>query len=313
VGTIRHFWREHYDFSFRRGKALYSRRQAREVSHTEACYAPGSDLVEMLLEATDPPEDVRDGIPRHFREWAKTAWVDEWNAHPDEATGGEIVEPAREEFRALVRAGLLTMHTLSVGKLRSGDETNVQRKPLLHYARSFGTKVRWGDVRGLSIWAKRGPHSPDVPRVAVRVEVFGQVGYHKFAGLSYTKFRDLCELYDVGIRCKVSGGDERAVELYPGFVADALAVPLDDQADGPGDGQPSPPPGGPAAPPVEVTEAVGPCAEGERPSPQAEAAVAGLVATLSGGAAGHPDGQEGNAGARAREGASCCPAEEVSP
>lgn len=238
VQTIRAYWQREYDFSFRRGNDLYSRRLGAAVRRSDACFAPDSELVELLLQATDAPEDGRDGIHRHFREWAKTAWKDEWKIRPEEAASGELIEVAREEFRALVRAGLLTPKTLSVGKLRSGEETNVQNKPLLHFARSFAVTSRWADVRGLCIWSKKGPHSPDVPRVAVRVEVFGQVGFARLAGMPYEKFATLCELYDVGKRAWVRGKQDRAVELLPEFVAEALAVPLDDPAEGPQPGHP---------------------------------------------------------------------------
>jgi hypothetical protein len=273
VEIIRAYWRERYDFCFRRGKALYSRKLAREVQHSEACFAPCTELVDRLELAVDAPEDGRDGIPRHFREWAKVAWVDEWNAHQDETSAGELVDPAREQFRALVRGGLLTVVALAHGYQagESGEETKVQKKPLLHWARSFAKGYRWmgADVRGLSIWAKKGP-TPALPRVALRVEVFGQVHYAKLAGMPYEQFASLCELYDVGTRCKVQGGDTRAVELLPEFVADALDVPLDEPTGGaPEAGQPPPGAGG-----------------------------------------GQPDGQEAFTGARPREDASFCPGSE---
>lgn len=264
VEIIRSYWRECYDFCFRRGKALFSRKLGREVPHSEACFAPCTELVDRLELAVDAPEDGRDGIPRHYREWAKVAWVDEWNAQQDETTSGELVDHAREQFRATVRGGLLTVVALAHGYQagESGEETKVQKKPLLHFARSFAKGTRWADVRGLSIWSKKRPNS-QVPRVALRVEVFGQVHYARLTGLSYDQFATLCELYDVGTRCKVQGGDTRAVELLPEFVADALDVPFDEP-----------------------------------------------TATRETAPGGQTDGQDGVAGAHAREEASVCPGSE---
>src|SRR5262249_28169367 len=136
VETIREHWRGEYSFSFRRGEELYSPRLGGPVGRGGACLAPGSGLSKKLVLAADAPQD-REDIHRHFRDWVKTAWVDECNEQPEETTTGELVEHAMEEFRGLVRSGLLTVVALAHGYQsgESGEETKVRKRPLLHWAR----------------------------------------------------------------------------------------------------------------------------------------------------------------------------------
>ena len=100
---VNHF-KKTYQPVFRRGSALYSALQGREVRAGEACYAPGKDLAEKLMTATDAPRDGngprRSGIPQFFRTWAGSAWKDILDSLPEEEQAGEVSHFAEEQFRA---------------------------------------------------------------------------------------------------------------------------------------------------------------------------------------------------------------------
>ena len=65
------------------------------------------------------------------------------------------------------------------------------------------------------------------------MELFGQSpGGSDLVRMGQRKFGDLAELYDVGTRVKVSGGDVRAVELTSEFLAFLFGQPVTDEEDG---------------------------------------------------------------------------------
>ena len=123
----------------------------------------------------------------------------------------------------------------------------MERRPLIAWARQFAKAKQWGDVRGHRCWSRLQESATAKPqlRVALRVELFHQLHLADLAKFSQEEFRNLCELYGVGIRCKVRGGNTRAVELTPEFIADLEAQPEETQpeetqtTDRRTDGQPS--------------------------------------------------------------------------
>lgn len=227
VALIRGYWRSRYDFIFTRAGDLYSAKLGRVVKPSEACYAPSSELVALLECADDAPTDP-DDIHKHFGKWAKTAYVDERNARPPEEATGELCPPAMEQFRHLVRGAVRTVVSLGENFQRGKDDrTEVQKKPLIEFARAFALHNgnKWGNVRGLSIWSKvKGGRI----KVAIRVELFQELRCcPELARLTYDKFADLCVQYGIGTRCKVRGGDERAVLLEDEFSEGMVAEPED--------------------------------------------------------------------------------------
>src|SRR5207244_3988798 len=69
---LEHF-RLKYEATFRRDTCLYSAALGRLVKASEACYAPGKELVDKLFAATDAPRSdngvKRGAIPQFFRTW----------------------------------------------------------------------------------------------------------------------------------------------------------------------------------------------------------------------------------------------------
>ncbi|HYT95319.1 MAG TPA: hypothetical protein VEL76_41760, partial [Gemmataceae bacterium] len=267
VQTILAHWLERYKPVFKRGKEMYSKRLGRWVSASEACYAPSSELVTQLLFATDAPEGGKEDIPKHFRDWAKTAWVDLLDKLWEEEIADNPVEKAREEFRKLVREALLK-HVV-VGYTHRGvhpetgkevEITDTQRRPLIVWAEMFAGKGkdggerdsdskltygRWGDIRGYRLWSRleRGETEGECDRirVALRVELFAQIPVRELARMSQSQFTSLAHTYGVGKPVHVRGGDLRAVELDPDFLADVLDSPANEEPDAPDGREPSRP------------------------------------------------------------------------
>ena len=165
-------------------------------------------------------------LPSLFRKWAPTALQDLRGELEEEGAGGEIVESAGEEFRRQLSAALLTLHTLGkdvVGKDRLGrekTETEVERRTILEWVDRFANTTKWTDVRSLCVWGCRDKDG--ALRVAIRAELFSQIHAPDLSKIAPKRLAELCTLYGLGSRCKVEGGDTRAVELEPGFVQELL-------------------------------------------------------------------------------------------
>jgi putative DNA primase/helicase len=86
--VILDYLRDKYEPTFRRGPLIYSAKYGREIKKQEMCSAPGSDLIEPLLKASDFPQypegggPKRSSLPYFFRNWAPIAWQDLLNSSP---------------------------------------------------------------------------------------------------------------------------------------------------------------------------------------------------------------------------------------
>lgn len=231
VLALRQWLHERYAFTFRRGRLLYSAALGREVSASEITGTPTSDVLALLAEQSDAPR-LRGGnavdaqlLPYHYRTWLPVAWGDLAAGLPEEADAAEVVEPAAEEFRGRLSAALLAMVALTYHYDRSeSDRTEVQRRPVVEWARLFARPGRWESVRGYRIWSRR---DGETVRIAIRAELLGQLHARDLAGLSQRRLSDLCVLYGLGRPCHVAGGGRRATELSPNYLADLLAGPAD--------------------------------------------------------------------------------------
>jgi hypothetical protein len=232
VAVIRLFWLREYDFIFTRGRDLYSAKHGRTVPRSEVCDAPCSELVPLLLAAGDAPAD-REDLHKHFGKWAKTAYKDELRERPAEEATAEVMPLAMEQFRLLVRGALRTVVSLGENYDRKKEwapKTEVQKKPLIEFARAFATHNgrNWGSVRGMSIWSRV---KDGKIQVALRVELFQELRCcPDLMKLTYDKFAGLCVLYAVGGRCRVRGGLARAVLLGDDFFERMTAAPEDEPA-----------------------------------------------------------------------------------
>jgi hypothetical protein len=219
------YFRELFDPSFRRGRVIYSRSLGREVDPAEACFAPGIELIRRLEFASDVPcykdgAKNRGGIPGHFVRWAKSAWVDLIRPLEEEAEASEVDPGAASDFEADLRGALQRMLPLGHTYGKDGEQ-RVERHSVISWCSIFSKSPQckpghWGDVRSYMVWFRR---DGDLLRVALRVELFGQIGA---SGLPKTqaKLTQLCELYDLGKPIRLLG--LRAVELHPDFVASLL-------------------------------------------------------------------------------------------
>jgi hypothetical protein len=236
---LAHF-RTKYQPTFRRGTNLYSAALGREVKVGEACCGAGQELIRQLAQAVDAPKN-NDGVkhsalPQFFRTWSSSAWVDLLDSLPEEEAAGEIAEPAKEEFRVRLKAALNTIVCVGKTVYRRGredqqdkEDTEVQRRSLIDWCVIFAKPTkRWESVRSYNVWSRREPtECGDRVRVALRVELFGQLGFHDLARLSPKKFTQLAEQYEVGTRLRVDR-ENRGVELAEGFVEELLDRPSDE-------------------------------------------------------------------------------------
>jgi hypothetical protein len=260
-----------YDPVFRRGEKIYCN-GGREITRADACFGPDSALLDKLAQAVDAQRDEhgvkRSALPKLFGTWSRTAWVDLLASLPEEEATAEVSEPASEEFRQAVAAGLLRMATF--GQVYAGgtdgrphDETRTEQRSFLDWARLWAKPGAWAQVRSFFLWVRRADGTPGGLQLALRVEFFGQGSpVRELARMKHRAFADLAELYGVGTRtdprtgkdCRAGG--ERVVELSPAFVAGLLeGPPLTD-----GRRKEEPAHAGEKAPPASTSE-YGPYAE----------------------------------------------------
>jgi hypothetical protein len=221
---LAHF-KETYRPAFRRGEVIYSEALAREVKRTEACAAPGIDLVNKLEGAGDAPRNqygvMRNDLPRFFATWAKTCWVDLVAGLPEEALGEEVSNAARDDFRDLM-VSLLRRYMTFGRKEADSQAIRQERRTLIDWARLFAKPGQWQDIRGLALWVKAVDSKP---RVALNHQLFSQTTTNYLLPGGHRHFADLAERYDVGVRIRAGG--QRAVELTEEFIAFVLDKPQD--------------------------------------------------------------------------------------
>jgi hypothetical protein len=195
---------------------------------------PTSEVIARLTAAGAAPTrrdgspDV-DALPRVFRDWLPVAWSDLRRSLRPEGESGEVVGSAEQQFRARLRAVFKTVVALQYAH-RQGteDREQVQRRPVIDWCRQFGRTSRWGDVRGLDVWAKTvGGRLV----VAFRATLIGQLHVPGWGVVDHEQLSLLCRTYNVGSPCRVKGGLARAVQLTDEFVADLLDAPADDADD----------------------------------------------------------------------------------
>jgi hypothetical protein len=243
---LAHF-RHVYRPVFKRGEVLYSASLGREVRRSEACFGASTKLIEALAGATNSPRlqngDVNHAaLPNLFKTWARTAWADLLEPLPEEESGDEIVDPAAEDFRALVSAALHRPVKLGqvYERVRGKEvemETQAESRSLIDWCRLWAKPGGWAQVRSYLLWCRKEATEEGAQlRVALRPELFRQVGGADLGSLTQRRFAKLAEMYNVGLgqECR-PGGRTRAVELTEEFVAELLDRPALTN-----DGSPSP-------------------------------------------------------------------------
>jgi hypothetical protein len=231
------YFRRIYQPVFKRGEALYSSSLGREVRRAEACFGASTELIDALAHATNAPRLQGDvinhaALPNLFKTWSRTAWADLLKDLPEEESGDEIVDPAAEDFRALVSVALHRPVKLGqvYERVRGKEiemETQAENRSLIDWCRLWAKPGGWAQVRSYLLWCRLEATEEGARlRVALRPELFRQVGGTDLAGLTQRRFAKLAEMYNVGLgqECR-PGGRTRAVELTEEFLADLLDRP----------------------------------------------------------------------------------------
>ncbi len=241
-GIIFADFKQRYAPVFRRGTTLYSSALGREVRLGEACAGAPIALIEKLAGATDAPRDRkgnrdRAALPYFFNQWCRSAWADLLGGLPEEEVTAEISESAQDEFRGKVTAALLTLVSMGrrVQDAKEGQEgrrpeTEIERRSLLDWCWQWAKPGRWESVRSYMLWTRREPTAgfAHVLKIALRVELFNQIGRADLAKLTQNKFDRLAAQYGVGEpreNAKVNG--TRCTILTTEFVEGLLARPGD--------------------------------------------------------------------------------------
>jgi hypothetical protein len=230
--VVRADWVEHYAFAWARPDedVAWSTALGRLVSGREACRAPRMALAQRILAGA--PQECKDRggkprlarVPAVFRTWAPVAWADVMAELPDEPDAAEVVPGAQEDFRRRLLAALTRQITL--GAVRDGQEVR-ELRAVVDWCKRRAVEGNWRRVRSWRVWSRLAPGNgtrDERLRVAVVVELFGQIGCQDLKGLSTDRFVALCEMYGCGKRVRVGHGGKCGVELTPEFLAEALAA-----------------------------------------------------------------------------------------
>jgi hypothetical protein len=125
---------------------------------------------------------------------------------------------------------LLTLQAFSYHHRGSdGTERNeVQRRTLISWCNVWAKRGKWGTIRTLALWSQRD--TTGQLKVALHKRLFAQI--NRPAPWTQKRFAQLCELYEIGALALERPGGSRAVELYPDFIQDLRAGPVDESDDG---------------------------------------------------------------------------------
>ncbi len=204
VDIIRDYFAERYKPVFKTSGNGIHCEDGEEVLPSVACSAASSKLIAQLATASDAPR-YQTGIiktaslPAFFKTWAATAWTDLRDTLPtedDAELGGDA--PARESFRGMVRAALLSLQCLG-GKDENGVR-DFERASLIEWARRFAKYNRWSSVRSFPLWCKqRADGGAFVTMVAFSHDLLAQIGADRsLVKMGPNRFARLAKKYDVG-------------------------------------------------------------------------------------------------------------------
>jgi hypothetical protein len=203
---VGHFWHL-YRPLFKDGNAIRCA-DGRTVFMTEACAVADTPLIQALAGAVNAPTYKGGGLnynalPGFFKTWARVAWGDLLNALPEE-DDAELagLEPARDEFRRLVRDAMLTEVVLGEVITAGRDQqTRVERRSLIGWCQRFAKVGPWRQIRDKQCWCKlvELPDAEIVFRVAIRHGVFAQLkADRRLVEMPPKKFTRRAARYEVG-------------------------------------------------------------------------------------------------------------------
>lgn len=223
AAIIHDFLRDAFDPIFRRYENLWSRSRGRLVRRAEILGGAPTTLIEMLGAAIEARRNEdgtaqRSCLPKLYREWAPTALADLLAALPEEEGSAEVEESAGLVFRRQVASAFFTQVTLA----KDEENREIQiRRSLIDWCFAFAKPGPWQSVRSYLCWVRGS--GIDV-RVAIRAELFGQLGPRELADMTQNKFGRLSVTYGVGEPDRRVCG-RRVVELTPQFIAELRLAP----------------------------------------------------------------------------------------
>ncbi len=249
AGILLAHLRATYDPLHKRDQLVWSRTLARIVDLREASGGPATPLLTQLLTASDCPRD-REGAPSKpgvLREWhrhLRVAWADLLASLPDELAAAEVDAAAEDELRRQLAA--LLGRVVSIGqRVTDGRDTDIQARSLLDCCLAWAVPGCWGKIRSYWLWCRLDGNQA-VPtdrhqaqaerrrrlRVALRIELAGQLGIHPLMDWPARRLTELCEYYGIGAAVRIGNGRCRAVELAREYLADLLGDPQTDREPG---------------------------------------------------------------------------------
>ncbi len=249
AGMLLAHLRTTYDPLHRREQAIWSRSLGRAVDVREASTGPPSALLVKLIQATDCPKDRegnpnKNGLLRVWNQHLKVAWADLLATLPEETAAAEVDPFAEEELRRHLAA--LLGRVVSIGRrVADGHDCDVQARSLLDCCLSWAVPGMWGRIRSYWLWCRlEGEES--LPndrveaqaerhkrlRVALRIELAGQVNAKPLTEWSTTRLTRLMEHYGIGTAIRIGKNRARAIELARDFLDDLVGDPITDREPG---------------------------------------------------------------------------------
>lgn len=225
AAIIREFFRDTLDPIFRRHENLWSRARGRLVRRAEILGGAPTTLIELLGAAIEARRNEdgtaqRSCLPKLYREWAPTALADLLARLPDEEACAEVEESAGLVFRRQVASAFFTQVTLA----KDEEDREIQiRRSLVDWCFTFAKPGPWKPIRSYLCWVCRD--ATNAVRIAIRSELFGQLGPRELSDMSQNKFGRLAETYSVGTVSDRKVCGRRVVELAPQFIAELRLVP----------------------------------------------------------------------------------------
>lgn len=231
---ITNYWRDKYRPVFRRGEDFFSAAQNRVIPRRELVQAAGKELLGMLLQAINHPQLPRDGGPnpeagpRFFRLWAPEAHSDVLRTLPEEhdvSHDDGSLPMAEAQFRTLISNGLYSQITLATYLKKTG-ELLPERNSIIYWAthEEYSKLNLWTPVHSYLVWGRQ--EEDETKRVALRVNLFAQIGMRDLGSMKARYFSQLCERYGIGRSQRLSGG-ARVVELDRDYLRSLIQPPSD--------------------------------------------------------------------------------------
>jgi hypothetical protein len=249
AGLLLAHLRETYRPLYRREQLVYADALGQHLDERTAGRGPPTPLLRCLLTASDCPRD-RQGKPSEagllhvWKQHLAIAWADLLAMLPEEAACAEIAAGGEDELRR--RLAALLGRVVTIGRrMEGGKEMDVQARSLLDCALAWAVPGIWGRIRSYWLWSRLEGSEP-LPadhvlaaperrrrlRVALRIELAGQLGVRPLCDWRAAHLTEMVEHYGLGHAIRLGGRRRRAIELTPDYLADLLGDPESDREPG---------------------------------------------------------------------------------